>query len=184
MDSQKLKSILLEALDESGKLLRRSIKDRNVVAKKSELSLVTATDQASEETIVKIIRQAFPDHALLTEESPPIGHSASRWIIDPIDGTTNYAHTLPVACVSIAFEDQGELLFAGVYDPFRNELFFAERGNGATLNDQPISVSDTPGLAHSIIATGFPYDRREKADAYLAVFKEFMMNYLLKHVKA
>lgn len=175
MNYQTVKSTLLAALDESGKLLRRSIEDRNVVAKKTELSLVTATDHASEEAILGIIRQTFPDHAFLTEESPPMGHSSCRWIIDPIDGTTNYAHTLPVACVSIAFEDHGELIQGGVYDPFRNELFFAERGKGATLNDRPIAVSSTPILREAIVATGFPYDRRVKADDYLAIFKQFMM---------
>ena len=133
MKSRKIKSTLLEALDESGKLLRSSIKDRNVVAKKYELSLVTATNHASEETIVKIIRQAFPDHALLTEESPPMGDSSSRWIIDPIDGTTNYAHTLPVACVSIAFDDHGEILFGGVNDPFSKRTVLRRARQGCDV---------------------------------------------------
>ena len=165
----------LEALRRAGKILRSSIAQRRVVKKKSELSLVTATDKAAEKYILQIIRKAFPNHAILTEESPPLGSSPCRWIIDPLDGTTNFAHTYPVACVSIAFEENGRVEFGGVFDPFRGELFFAERGGGASLNGRPLRVSKTRSLSESLLCTGFPYDRRQRADKYLSIFKAFMM---------
>ena len=146
-----------------------------MVAKKSELSLVTATDKAAEKKILSILRKNFPDHATLTEESPPSGRSECRWIIDPLDGTTNFVHAFPVACVSIAYEEEGEVRMGGVFDPFRDELFFAELGKGAALNGRKIRVSSNKTLADSLLATGFPYDRRQKADEYLAIFKSFMM---------
>ena len=175
MNRTKIKSTLLKALKESGKILKSTLAERRVVAKKSELSLVTASDKESEKIILQIIGANFPDHAILTEESPPRGKSSSRWIIDPLDGTTNFAHTFPVACVSIAYEEKGRVEMGGILDPFKDELFFAERGNGATLNGGPIVVSKTPALSESLLCTGFPYDRRERPDEYLAVFKAFMM---------
>lgn len=175
MQTDKIKSTLLKALREAGRHLVDGLAARRVVEKKSELSLVTETDHASERAILKIIRADFPDHAYLTEESPAQGLSASRWIIDPLDGTTNFAHTHPVACVSIAFEHEGQIELGGVYDPFRNELFFAQRGQGAAMNGNPIAVSQTPILSESLLATGFPYDRRKDPDSYLAAFRAFMM---------
>lgn len=175
LDREKIRAVLRESLEEAGEILRTTLLERKVVAHKSELSLVTATDRASEEAIVRRILAHFPDHALLTEESPARGKSPYRWIIDPLDGTTNFAHTYPVACVSIAFEDKGEITFGGVFDPFRKELFYAEKGQGATLNGLPLVVSQNPTLAHSLLCTGFPYDRREHADQYLAPFKAFML---------
>jgi myo-inositol-1(or 4)-monophosphatase len=175
MDREKVRSTLLGSLEKAGVLLKETLLDRRVVAHKGELSLVTETDRRSEDTIVQNILANFPDHALLTEESPARGESPYRWIIDPLDGTTNFAHTYPLACVSIAFEDHGQITFGGVYDPFRGELFYAERGRGATLNGLPIVVSQNPSLNHSLLCTGFPYDRRQNADQYVAVFKEFML---------
>ncbi len=175
MNREKIKSTLLQALQEGGKILKARFGERRIIAKKSELSLVTAVDHESEKCILGIIRNAFPDHAILAEESLAQGDSPYRWIIDPLDGTTNYAHTYPVACVSIAYEEKGVVEVGGVYDPFRDELFFAERGQGATLNGKPIVVSQNPALSDSLLATGFPYDRREKIDEYLPIFKNFMM---------
>ncbi len=175
MNREKIKSTLFKALEEGGKILKIRFGERRIIAKKSELSLVTAIDHESEKCILGIIRNSFPDHAILAEESAAQGNSPYRWIIDPLDGTTNYAHTFPVACVSIAYEENGVVEIGGVYDPFRDELFFAERGQGATLNGKPIVVSQNPALSESLLATGFPYDRREKIDEYLPVFKTFMM---------
>jgi myo-inositol-1(or 4)-monophosphatase len=175
MNREKIKSTLLKSLSEAGKILKSTLHERNVTAKKSELSLVTASDQKSEDLIIGLIRKEFPDHAILAEESLESGHSPSRWIIDPLDGTTNFAHTYPVACVSIAYEENGVVQTGGILDPFREELFFAERGLGATLNGKPIAVSKTTTLSESLLATGFPYDRREKLDEYLPLFKNFMM---------
>ena len=180
MIPHQMKSTLLEALEAGGKILKASIGERNVVAKKSELSLVTASDEASEKAILKLIRRRFPDHSILSEESGEAGRSSAascggRWIIDPLDGTTNFAHTYPVACVSIAYEENGKILLGGVYDPFREELFFAEKGEGAVLNGKPIRISPAKSLSESLLATGFPYDRRERPDDYLRIFKDFLM---------
>ncbi len=175
MNSEKIRTTLKESLEKAGEVLKTTISERRIIEFKSELSLVTASDKKSEELIVHTILNRFPDHAILTEESPARGKSPFRWIIDPLDGTTNFAHTYPIACVSIAFEDHGKITFGGVFDPFRNELFFAERGQGATLNGEPIVVSNNPTLAESLLATGFPYDRRERPEDYLAVFKAFIM---------
>ena len=174
-DPAKVRSTLLGSLEEAGQILKETISERRVVAHKEELSLVTETDRKSEDVIVKNILRNFPDHAILTEESPERGRSPFRWIIDPLDGTTNFAHTYPVACVSIALEDHGQIIFGGVLDPFRAELFYAERGQGATVNGLPIVVSQNPTLGESLLCTGFPYDRRQNADPYLALFKAFMM---------
>ena len=175
VDQEKIRSVLFESLRGSGQILKKTIFERRIIAEKGELNLVTESDKRSEELIVQTILSHFPDHAILTEESPARGQSPYRWIIDPLDGTTNFAHTYPVACVSIAFEDHGVTTLGGVYDPFRNELFFAERGAGATLNEEPLVVSRNPTLAHSLLSTGFPYDRRKSADEYLAIFKAFML---------
>lgn len=171
-----LKTTLLECLKEAGALLKGSISDRQVIAKKSELSIVTATDPMAEELIIGKIKSRFPGHNFLAEESSPTRHvSESRWIIDPLDGTTNFAHTFPASVVSIAYEESGIVQLGGVYDPFRDELFFAEKGNGSTLNGRPITVSKTPVLSESLLATGFPYDCKTHGDDYLAMFKEFMI---------
>ncbi len=176
MKDEKIQRILLEALRESGKLLKKALRERHTIERKSELSLVTETDKAAEQIIMNLIRRNFPDHAILTEESLAIGGKApSRWVIDPLDGTTNFAHTYPVSCVSIAYEENGVVQLGGVFDPYRDELFFAERGQGATLNGQEIVVSQTASLRDSLLATGFPYDRREKIDDYLAIFKTFLL---------
>jgi len=175
MNRDKIKSLLLKALSEAGMILKSTLHERAIINKKSELSLVTASDQKAEDLIIGLIRKGFPDHSILAEESMPSGTSPCRWIIDPLDGTTNFAHTYPVACVSIAYEESGVVQVGGIYDPFRDELFFAEKGKGATLNKKPIHVSLSPSLNDSLIATGFPYDRREKMDEYLPVFKEFVV---------
>lgn len=175
MDKEKVRAVLLECLEKAGVLLKETLLERKIVAHKTELSLVTETDRRSEEAIVRTLLSHFPDHAILTEESPERGKSPYRWIVDPLDGTTNFAHTYPIACVSIAFEDHGKITFGGVHDPFRGELFYAEKGGGATLNGQPIVVSQNPTLGHSLLSTGFPYDRRQNADEHLALFKAFMM---------
>jgi len=175
-DPKKVSLTLLECLKNAGVILKETLHERRVIAQKSELSLVTESDKRSEEAIVQLILAAFPDHAILTEESPARGKSPYRWIIDPLDGTTNFAHTYPIACVSIGFEVQGVITQGGVYDPFRDELFFAERDRGSTLNGLPIVVSQNPVLAQSLLSTGFPYDRRQNADQYLAMFREFMFH--------
>jgi myo-inositol-1(or 4)-monophosphatase len=172
---KKLKNVLFKALRSAGKHLKTNLGERKV-RKKTALSLVTRTDKAAEKAVVQTIRAIFPDHSILTEESPPSGTSPCRWIIDPLDGTTNFAHTHPVACVSIAYEEKGALIMGGVFDPYRNELFFAEHGKGAWMNGRRIRVSQTKKLSEALIATGFPYDQMERHKLYLQLFKSFLLS--------
>jgi len=175
MNTDKIKSTLLEALHKAGSIARAAINAPKEIELKAEYSIVTKTDMECDRVIVETIRSKFPDHAFLTEESPASGNSPSRWIVDPIDGTTNFAHGYPVSCVSIAFEHEGVLVMGGIYDPFRDELFFAEKGKGAFMNDKPIHVSKVATLTESLLSTGFPYDTRQHVDEYLGVFRQFLL---------
>lgn len=139
------------------------------VSHKGDIDLVTESDLASEKLIIERIRSYYPRHAILAEESgasagakSKAGQEEWRWIIDPLDGTTNYAHGYPCYCVSIALECAGRIEIAVVYDPTRDEMFAAERGQGATLNDRRIRVSDVEELNSSMLCTGFPYNVRER----------------------
>ena len=155
--------LAIEAVHLGGAVLLEGIgkiRDVRTVGYKGEVDLVTEYDKRSERLIVEAIGQRFPEHTILAEEGGTGGSDPQhRWIIDPLDGTTNFAHGYPVCCVSVAYEHQGELAVGVVYDPFRDELFRAVRGDGAWLNDLPLRVSATPDLAHSLLATGFPYNR-------------------------
>jgi len=175
MNHLKLKRTLLQAFQSAGTLIRHSITRQKTITKKGEIDLVTEIDCAAEKRIIKIISKAFPSHSFLCEESAATGQSKHRWIIDPIDGTTNFAHSLPICSVSIAYEENGIIRMGGVYDPVREELFFAEKGKGAFLNGKKIKVSKTKKLNDALLATGFPYDRRKDPDKYLRVFREFLM---------
>jgi myo-inositol-1(or 4)-monophosphatase len=144
---------------------------------KSAIDLVTSVDRACEERIVEILQRRFPDHSILAEEQTSIvGEPGGyRWIIDPLDGTTNFAHAYPHFCVSIALELNSDTLMGLVYDPVHNEKFRAVKGQGAFLNDQRIATSKVAELEKALLVTGFPYDRRERTDFYLAFWKAFMM---------
>ncbi len=148
------------------------------ISNKGDIDLVTEADLAAERLIVERIRNYYPRHAILAEESGASAHdlnaSEYRWIIDPLDGTTNYAHGYPCFCVSIALARGDELLIGVVYDPTRDELFAAERGAGATLNDRPIRVSEIDDLNRAMLCTGFPYDVRERGD-FARHFANFIM---------
>lgn len=129
------------------------------ITKKGAIDLVTEADIASEAAIIEIIRAAHPDHGILSEEAGTVGpDSAFRWIIDPLDGTTNYAHGLAICGISIALAAEDRIVCGIVLDPFGGELFTATAGGGATLNGRPIHVSAAPTLADSLLVTGFPYD--------------------------
>jgi myo-inositol-1(or 4)-monophosphatase len=148
---------------EAGALLldyyRRGVR----VEYKGEVDIVTDADRASEKMIVEKLRKHFPDHAVVAEEGG--GHdgaSGYRWFIDPLDGTTNFAHTFPMFCVSMAVERDGELLAGVIFDPTHDELFTAEKGSGARLNNQPIHVSRVNRLDEALVATGFPSKKRHK----------------------
>jgi myo-inositol-1(or 4)-monophosphatase len=150
---------------EAGALLRGlAAADHVPQAKGSDIDLVTEADRKSEALLLSRIAAEFPDHGVLAEEgSSRPRRSPFRWVLDPLDGTTNYAHRFPHYAVSIALEENGVAVVGVVYDVCLGELFSAERGAGAFLNGQRLAVSKTPDLAHALLATGFPYDRKESA---------------------
>jgi myo-inositol-1(or 4)-monophosphatase len=148
------------------------------VSNKGDIDLVTEADIAAEELIIDRIRSDYPQHMILAEESGDtitIGQSSDwKWIIDPLDGTTNYAHGYPCFCVSIALEFKGAIQIGVVYDPMRDEMFAAERGQGATLNGRTMRVSDVDELGRAMLCTGFPYNVRERHD-FAREFARFTM---------
>ena len=152
--------VAIAAAIESGEGLRRAFGNTQRISHKGLVDLVTEEDRRSEATILGTIRRTFPSHAILAEESGATRQTdANRWIVDPLDGTTNYAHGYPMFCVSIAYELNGELEAGVIFDPMQHELFVARRGRGATLNGRPIAVSLATELIESLLETGFPYDR-------------------------
>lgn len=161
---------------EAGSLLREALGGVRDVEYKGVIDLVTEMDKKAEDLIVRGLRESFPDHGILTEESVETPSSSPfRWIIDPIDGTTNYAHGYPVFCVSIAFEEAGVVRSGVVFDPMQDECFSAQRGGGAFLNNTPITVSKTDSLDKSLLATGFPYDVRTSPENNLNNFSSFAL---------
>jgi len=168
------------AVTEAGERLRAVWRGSKPVEYKGPVDLVTATDREIEALIVTRIRAAFPDHLIVAEEASA-GTSPQRpaadqyaWYLDPLDGTVNFAHGHPHFCVALALARGPEVQLGIVHDPVRNETWFAERGRGATLNGAPITVSAVTDLGAALIATGFPYDRRSRADYYLGFVAEFM----------
>lgn len=138
-------------------------------------NLVTEADHAAEKAIMAVIRKNFPDHFILSEEAGELSRQSDyKWIIDPIDGTINFAHGIPINCVSIAVEYKGEIILGAVYNPHINEFFFAEKGKGATLNGNPISVSQKEEAIHACLVTGFPYTYINMPNGPLEVFERFI----------
>ncbi|MCG3176006.1 MAG: Inositol-1-monophosphatase [Candidatus Omnitrophica bacterium] len=148
---------------------------RSQISAKSRNDFVTVVDKRSEKLITALIRSAYPDHAILGEEGGASGHGQVRWIIDPLDGTSNYIHHFPMFAVSIAVADRQGLQVGVVYDPLHEELFTALRGHGAHLNGRPISVSGTRKLADAFMATGIPFRARPRFDQYLKAFGKISM---------
>lgn len=143
---------------------------------KAKNDFVTKVDKESEECIVGILKEKTPDFDILTEETTPDEmKSECRWIIDPLDGTTNYIHSFPFFAISIALEEKGNIVLGLVYDPLRKELFSAEKGEGAFLNDRKISVSMRSTLGECFLATGFPFRAHSYIDGYLKIFKEMFL---------
>jgi len=163
---------------EAGRILAERFGRITEVSHKGEIDLVTEADLASERFIVERIKNHYPRHAIIAEESGRSDASERRsdyvWIVDPLDGTTNYAHGYPVFAVSIALEYRGEIVLGVVYDPMRDEMFAAERGAGATLNGRCIRVSDVEDLNKAMLCTGFPYDVRERGE-FARHFRNFIM---------
>src|SRR5581483_4613269 len=156
-------SPICEVAREAGALLMDFFRQRVKVEYKGDVDVVTAADRASEKLIFERIRSRWPKHNLMGEEGTRTEQGSDyRWYVDPLDGTTNFAHGYPVFCVSIALEFQGELITGVIFDPTRNELYTAERGRGAFLDGEKIHVSSVSRLAESLLATGFPSQKRHK----------------------
>ncbi|OGP66816.1 MAG: inositol monophosphatase [Deltaproteobacteria bacterium RBG_16_44_11] len=155
----------------AGVLLKEKLSQKHEIYYKDEINLVTEADKMSEDLIITAISRNYPGHGILSEESPVIaGAEKLRWIIDPLDGTTNYAHGYPVFCVSIALEDNGVVILGVIYDPMRDEMFTAARGEGTYLNGKKLNTSSTADISHSLLATGFPYDIRKSKENNLDYF--------------
>lgn len=161
----------VRAVREAGRIQKRSFHATHTVTFKAETDLVTEIDHACERAVARVLRNAFPDHDLLLEETrvPQTG-SPYQWVVDPLDGTTNYAHRYPHFCCSIGLRHLGNTVLGAVFDPYRNELFTAIRGRGAYLNGIRIRVSSQTRLIRCLVATGFPYDLRTAEDDNLEPF--------------
>jgi myo-inositol-1(or 4)-monophosphatase len=166
----------IEAVVRAGDVMMSRFGQDVRVDKKGTIDLVTEVDVAIERMFRQTIAERFPDHAILGEE---MGGSAAApagpcWVFDPIDGTTNFAHGLPIFCASLALEIDGEAHVAAVYDPTRRELFTAERGGGAFLNGRPLRVSSAAALVDALLVTGFPYDVHQRVDEIVGLFASFV----------
>jgi len=176
MIEEELKRIALKAVKGGGAILMEYLGKVQSIDYKGEINLVTEADRRSEEVVMGIIKDSYPDHRMLAEETGDSGESSSfKWIIDPLDGTTNYAHGYPCFCISLAIEHEGEVIYATVYDPVREELFTAEKGKGAYLNGKAIKVSSTQQLNQSLLCTGFPYDVRNDMNSNILHFRNFLL---------
>lgn len=171
-------NIAVKAARRAGQIINRASLDVGLlkVSVKQQSDYVTEVDRAAENAIIDTLREAYPQHAILAEESGATAGSGSdseyQWIIDPLDGTTNFIHGFPQYAVSIGLAHKGVMAHAVIYDPTKNELFTASKGAGAFLNDKRIRVSKRTKLAESLIGTGFPYRMFDHADAYMAIFRE------------
>ncbi len=171
MNIERIKTVGIGAAYSGGRILRDFLGKIKTPEHKGAIDLVTEADLGSEKAIIASIRKVFPDHAILAEESGTSGENqGSRWIIDPLDGTTNYTHQLGLFGVSIAFEMEGDVTVGIVLNPVTGELFTAAAGQGAQLNGRPIRVSETGLVSESLLVTGFPYNFSE-------IFQEVMMRF-------
>ncbi len=171
-----LRSTLVEATQAGAAEIMRFFQQSFTVSNKEGVNnLVTEADHASEKAILSVIKRDYPDHQILAEESGALSQNSEfKWVIDPIDGTVNFAQGIPLNCVSIGVEHNGDIVMAAVYNPHLNEFFFAEKGKGATLNDKPIRVSQKSVTLHSCLVTGFPYTYINEPNGPLEVFERFV----------
>lgn len=171
------KQTLLKAIEAATAEIRRFNDTAFKVSNKPGAlnDLVTEVDHASEKAIIEVIRQEFPDHYILTEEAGALAQDSEyKWIVDPIDGTINFAHHIPICAISIGLEHNGTMVMGAVYNPFMNELFLAERGAGATLNGAAIAVSQKGKVENACLVTGFPYTYLDEPNGPLQVFERFI----------
>ena len=160
----------------AGDILKYYAGREKLVEYKGQANLVTIADKKSEELIISGILSRYPQHSILAEESGVTQPGAPiKWIIDPVDGTTNYAHGYPFYCVSIAVEENGEVICGCVYDPIRDEIFSAARGAGAFCNGERLQVSEADRLSKSLLITGFPYNFRERIQTVIEQFQKFLV---------
>lgn len=171
-----LKSTLLQAVKAAAAEIRTfDDADFKVSSKEGVNNLVTEVDHASERVIFEVIKKSYPGHHILSEEAGEIVQDSQyKWIIDPIDGTVNFAHRIPLCAISIGIEYEGKMVLGAVYNPFMDELFVAERGEGATLNDKKIQVSTKQDVMSSCLVTGFPYTYLDMPNGPLEVFDRFI----------
>ena len=169
-------NIAVKAARRAGNLIHRAADnlDHLTVTKKSHADYVSEVDRAAERIIIESLLEAYPSHAILAEESGAQGESEYVWIIDPLDGTTNFLHGVPQYAVSIALQHNGVLTQADIYHPTKNDLFTATRGRGAFRNDKRLRVSKRKEMADSLIGTGFPYTNFEHMDAYMDIMRDVM----------
>jgi len=165
----------IELARAGGDVLKQYMAGEKQVELKGRANLVTVADKESEALIIRRIRERYPDHAILAEESGASGAGRSKWIIDPLDGTTNFAHQYPFFCVSIGFEQAGEVVSGAVYDPWRDEMFSGARGLGSFLNGERLQVSGVAKLGDGLLTTGFPYRVREKIALAMSQFEAFII---------
>ncbi len=170
------KSTLLRAIEAGAAQLRHFFNGQFKISNKEGINnLVTEADHASEKAIIELIKADHPDHFILSEETGEIPSSSEyKWIIDPIDGTINFANGIPLCCVSIGLEKDGKMIMGAVYNPFMDEMFFAQTGFGATLNDKIISVSSQTEVIRSCLVTGFPYTYLDQPNGPLEVFEKLI----------
>lgn len=171
-----LKQTLIEAAQAGAAEVVRFFNNEFKISNKEGVNnLVTEADHAAEKAIMAVIKSQFPDHYILSEEAGEIKQESNyKWVIDPIDGTVNFAHGIPLNCVSIAIEHHGDIIMGAVYNPHLNELFFAEKGKGATLNDKPIRVSQQTKAINACLVTGFPYTYINQSNGPLEIFERFI----------
>ena len=172
-----VKKVLLNATDEAGKIILQYFNGAFKIDHKDGINnLVTEVDKLAESRIIDIIRASFPSHTIISEEvGELIQRSDYQWIIDPIDGTVNFAHGIPICCVSIGVLYKNELILGAVFNPMMNELFFAEKGKGATLNGQPIKVSANDNFRTAFLVTGFPYNWPDGPEHPIKVFERLVL---------
>ncbi len=171
-----IKTVLLNAVQAGGKELQRFFNGEFKITNKEGINNpVTEADHAAEKAIIDIIQQNYPDHFILSEETGEIvTDSEYKWIIDPIDGTINFANGIPICCVSIGLEKNGEMIMGAVYAPLLNELYFAQKGFGASLNAKKINVGNKTKVIDSCLVTGFPYTYLDTANGPLQVFEKLI----------
>ncbi len=174
---QPMLNIAQRAARQAGDLILRYVErvDTLSITAKQQNDFVTEIDRRAEEIIVRALRRAYPSHAILAEESGSQAGDDFCWIIDPLDGTTNFLHGFPQFSVSIALRHRDRLEQAVVYDPLRQEMFLASQGGGARLNDRRMRVSKRQGLTGALLGTGFPYRDHRFLDAYLAMFRDLLL---------